>query len=364
MAMRKTALTMALACMAATSATAQYFANTSWQPLKHLDVSITTGTTGIGVDVATPVAKDVFVRTGLEYMPRVEINMPFGIQSFDESGLTQSDVTDEDGEVQETMFDRMAATLESFTGYRADPTVVMVGKPNFWNFKLLVDVYPFKNKHWHLTAGFHWGSSKIGTAVNSIDDAPSLVAVNMYNNLYTKVLNSQPVISDIVITGERRDQILANGRMGIHVGDLKGQYVMQTVLATDENGYLMYDDNGDPIVTEEYALDADGNKIPLPYRMEPDADCKVSAKVTVNSFKPYLGFGYGGKLLKNDDRYHVSFDAGLMFWGGTPNVITHDGTNLSKDVENIGGKVGRYVDIISGVKAFPVVNLRITRRIF
>ena len=53
-----------------------------------------------------------------------------------------------------------------------------------------------------------------------------------------------------------------------------------------------------------------------------------------------------------------------MFWGGTPDIITHDGTHLSKDVINIGGKVGDYVDLIKGVKAFPVLNLRITRRLF
>jgi hypothetical protein len=98
--------------------------------------------------------------------------------------------------------------------------------------------------------------------------------------------------------------------------------------------------------------------------MEPDNNCTVSATVKVNSFKPYLGFGYGGRLFKNDDRYNISFDAGLMFWGGTPDIITHDGTNLSKDIINIGGKVGDYVDLISGVKAYPVLNLRITRRLF
>jgi hypothetical protein len=38
--------------------------------------------------------------------------------------------------------------------------------------------------------------------------------------------------------------------------------------------------------------------------------------------------------------------------------------NLAKDVENIGGKVGDYVDLVKGCKVFPVVNLRITRRIF
>ena len=53
-----------------------------------------------------------------------------------------------------------------------------------------------------------------------------------------------------------------------------------------------------------------------------------------------------------------------MFWGGTPDIITHDGTNLTKDVSDINGKVGDYVKFIKGVKVFPILNLRITRRIF
>jgi hypothetical protein len=38
--------------------------------------------------------------------------------------------------------------------------------------------------------------------------------------------------------------------------------------------------------------------------------------------------------------------------------------DLANDVEDINGKVGDYVKLIKGVKAFPVLNLRITRRIF
>ena len=132
----------------------------------------------------------------------------------------------------------------------------------------------------------------------------------------------------------------------------------------DDEGNVIFDDDGNIKMVEDFVLDENGNKIQKPYRMEPDNNCQVSAKATVNSFRPYLGFGYGGRLLKKDDRYQVSFDAGLMFWGGTPDIITHDGTNLSKDVINIGGKVGDYVDLIKGVKAFPVLNLRITRRLF
>lgn len=44
--------------------------------------------------------------------------------------------------------------------------------------------------------------------------------------------------------------------------------------------------------------------------------------------------------------------------------MTHEGINLAKDVEDIGGKVGSYVDLVKAFKVFPVLNLRITRTIF
>lgn len=321
--------------------------------LEHLDLGVTIGTTGLGIDVASPIGEYVQARTGFEIMPRFDQSLHFDIQAFDESG-----------NMTETKFDKMSSRLENFMGYKADSEVRMVGKPTMWNFKLLVDVFPFHNKKWHLTAGFHWGPSKIAEAVNALEDAPSLVAVNIYNNIYDRVSQGLPIYGDITLGGSDAEAIINNGRMGIRVGDYKDQYVTETHPAVDENGDYIDDGNGGYVLVTDYVLDANGNRIPKPYRMEPDANCTVSANVKVNSFKPYIGFGYGGQLLKNDNRYRISFDAGLLFWGGTPSIITHDGTNLSKDVTNIGGKVGTYVDLISGVKVYPVINLRITRKLF
>ena len=53
-----------------------------------------------------------------------------------------------------------------------------------------------------------------------------------------------------------------------------------------------------------------------------------------------------------------------MIWGGTPDLITHDGTNLTKDIKNIMYSVGDYVDVVKKFKVFPVINLRITRKLF
>jgi hypothetical protein len=98
--------------------------------------------------------------------------------------------------------------------------------------------------------------------------------------------------------------------------------------------------------------------------MEPDENSMCKATVKVNSFKPYLGLGYGGRLFKNNNKYRVAVDCGLLFWGGTPSIITHDGTDLAKDVDNISGKVGDYVDILKRFKAYPVISVRFTKTIF
>ena len=112
--------------------------------------------------------------------------------------------------------------------------------------------------------------------------------------------------------------------------------------------------------------DAQGNvhKQGETYYMLPNENSMVSVDARTNSFKPYLGVGYEGRLIKGNDNYKIGFDADVMFWGGTPSIITHDGMDLANDVEDINGKVGDYVKLIKGVKVFPVLNLRITRRIF
>ena len=324
-----------------------------FEAFNHLDIGVTMGSTGLGIELISPFGNNVQVRTGFEFMPRFEKSMHFDIQSFDESGNPTG-----------ATIENMSSKLENFMGYKADSDVRMIGKPTMWNYKLLVDVLPFRNKNWHITAGFHWGPSEIAEAINALEEAPSLVAVNIYNNIYDRVSQGLPIYGDITLGGSTAESIINNGRMGIRVGNYKDQYITETHPAVDENGDYIDDGNGGYVLVTDYVLDANGNRIPKPYRMEPDNNCTVSARVNVNSFKPYLGFGYGGRLLKNDNKYRICFDAGLLFWGGTPSIITHDGTNLSKDVTNIGGKVGDYVDLISGFKVYPVINLRITRKLF
>lgn len=331
--MKRIVLAIALVCSLFTTQ-AQ---DKTFKPFNHLDFGVTLGTTGIGFDVAMPVHEMVKLRTGFEVMPRFNYDMHFNVESFDGEG-TPTGAT----------LDRMAEVLYGLTGFKVDQNVTMKGKPTMWNFKFLVDVYPFKNKHWHVTAGFHWGPSKIAEAVNAQEDSPSLFAVGMYNHLYdvaytdwvegipTPIINTETT-GAIYLDPEIEKQLVAMGRMGIPLGKFTHD------------------------VTDVYGVE---HKKGETYYMEPNENSMVYADARANSFKPYLGFGYEGRLIKNNDKYHIGFDAGVMFWGGTPSIMTHEGIDLAKDVEDIGGKVGSYVKFVKGIKVYPVINLRITRTIF
>jgi hypothetical protein len=194
--------------------------------------------------------------------------------------------------------------------------------------------------------------------VNTIEGAQTLNGMMIYNHLYNVALSGEPLVVMQVedwVTHEKVDQpiylddnicakLIEVGRLGAHLGNYVDQYL------TDADGNVLLDKNGE--------------MRKKPYMMEPDRDGTVRARVKANSFKPYLGVGYGGRLLKNNDRYHISADLGLLFWGGKPSIITHDGVDLARDVENIGGKVGDYVDFISGLRVYPVLNFRFSYTLF
>lgn len=291
-----------------------------------IEAGVTVGTTGVGVQVASPVYSGFRARLSASFMPHFEQSMFFDIQVGDQ---TESKY-DAQGNRVETKFDRLSSRLEQITGYHVDEQVEMIGKPTYYNVGLMVDFFPFAKRGWYVTAGLFYGNKVIAEAVNSLNDAPSLVGVNFYNNIYSKIQEGEPIYNKVYLPLEQEEKILSYGRMGIHVGD-----------------FTPSDHTESETVRQ--------------YLMEPDANCTVSAVITVNRWKPYLGIGYSGRLLKGNDRYRIGFDCGALFWGGTPAIITHDGTNLSKDVYNIRGRVGDYVSLAKSFKVMPVLNLNLSR---
>lgn len=315
-----------------------------WQEhniFQHLDLSVTGGTTGIGIEASSPIGEYFQLRAGYEFMPRFTVKMDFDVMLGGESAVGSE------------KFAQMQKMMYGFSGYMVEDHVDMLGKPTMNNFKFLLDVFPFKeNKHWHFTAGFYWGPSKFAEADNTTESMTSLLSVGIYNRMYERACNDYPLMDweemgideEIidkyhlnVVPTELYNKIKSYGRLGFGVGTFKHD-------VTDNKGVVHHA----------------GER----YNMEPDTDCMVHVRAKSNSFKPYLGFGYGGNMVKGHDDWKISFDAGVWFWGGTPDLYTHDGINLTKDVENIGGQVGDYVDLFKAFKVYPVLNLRITKRIF
>lgn len=341
---------------------------TDKQILNHLDAAVTAGTTGLGLDIGMPIGNRVRLRTGFSYVPRIEVPMTFGVQ------------VGEDAATSRQKFDRLSEALTSFTGQEVSDEVKTLGRPRMWNWNVMVDLFPLKNnRHWHVTAGFFLGPSHVAEAFNKTESMSTLVAMNIFNNLYERVVNS-PVLTDV-------DYFFYNSTKDVlmNVGFLRDLGIIKESDFPKEmdNIYLAPDDN---FVKRAYAkiarygrmgvyigtykhdiVDTDGNVIHKKgdaYMIEPDERSMVTVDMKVNSFKPYVGIGYDGRLLKTTDRVKIGFDAGLMFWGGTPHLTTHDGTDLIHDVENVPGKVGDYVSIIKKANVFPMVNARLSFRLF
>ena len=175
------------------------------------------------------------------------------------------------------------------------------GKSNIFDGKFLLDYYPFRRSSFHLTAGAFFGNSEIAT-----------------------VINTSSILKDPA----------DYGTAGLILGSGDKEYQLTT--------------------------DMDGN---------------AKIKVKANSFKPYVGLGFGRAVMKNH-RFGVSFDMGVKFWG-TPGVYADAKKNdaFSKKetdhhfkyedlAEDDDEDLRDAIKIIEKIKVYPVLNLRLTYRIF
>ncbi len=286
----------------------------------NLELGATIGTTGLGLELATPVTKWVNLRAGFTVIPHFNVPLSFGITSYT------------DGKVNGGNFSKIKDMMYDISGFEIDDVVDVDGSPRMTNFKLLVDVFPIpNNKHWHITLGFYTGPSRVAKAINTMTEMPSLLAIGMYNRLYDHAVSDgfidYPIWNDIYLDPDQadmiKDRLESYGRLGIHIGDYK-----------------------------------DGT----PYYMEPDKDGTVKADAVVNRFRYYVGCGYTGAM-SEDKRWNITVDAGVMMWGGSPKVINHEGVDMSQLV-NVRGKVGDYLGFMKSLAVYPVVELKFSYTFF
>lgn len=300
------------------------------------EVAANIGTTGLGLEVASPMTKWTKLRVGFDWMPHFTVPMTFGLESY------------VDGQVNDK-FDKIQEMMYKMSGMTIDKEIKMDSKPTMTTFRLLVDVYPFKNNpHWHFTAGFFIGGNCVGKSINKMQEMPSLLALNMYDRMYQKITPE-----DFYINAIEDENFLAD-LTGI--SSLEGVYLDPELVEQIQDKFRSLGQLG--VHVGDFGYDKDGK--PIPYMMMPDKDGTVSAKAKVNRFRPYLGFGYGGAL-SADGKWQASFDAGVQFWGGAPKVTTHDGTVLN-DLINLRGKVGTYMDLMKSIPVYPTIDFRISYR--
>lgn len=99
------------------------------------------------------------------------------------------------------------------------------------------------------------------------------------------------------------------------------------------------------------------------YLIKTDLEGNASASIKVNSFKPYLGVGFGRAVPKG--RVGVMCDLGVQFWG-KPGVYAYDwetNTDVKVTSEDVGNKDGGAIKTISKISVFPVISLKVFGRI-
>ena len=274
--------------------------------LKHLEVSLTLGTSGVGLDVALPVSQFMQVRLGYDYMPQFKKLLRMNLAGGGEAARQY----DGQGNRVRTKFDKIQQYLYEESGMEIDDHILLTGRLNMHNLKALVDIYPFKyNKHWHFTAGVYYGPAQLAKADDATESQTTLSLMELYNLDYEKASSS--------------DAIKSYGRLTLYPGDKNGK----------------------------------------PCLVDPTDDGSVKISVKTSEIKPYIGVGYTGRLISSRDDWKVSAALGVWIWDGAPKQRMHDGTDLS-DLSNIYGTLGSCVSVFNALKVYPVLSVRFAKTIF
>ncbi len=314
----------------------------------HLDLGVNIGTTGIGVDVTMPLAKRWDIRAGVSYTPSFDTPLHLGISSYAGANSSAMDIATE--------------AFKNLTGYEIGDKVTVNGKLKMLNFKLLVDFYPLRNnRKWHLTAGIFVGPSKVATAINDMDEMTKLVSVGLFNSMYDYFANEKywdvPIYGSVYLDpemcGEIADKMAKVGELGAGMGTFtKTMYYNPTT--------HQYSSEAPAAGTEGYVVYNPGDR----YFMKPSKDnATMSTDAFVNVVRPYFGIGFNSPIGKSK-KFNMGFDLGAMFWGGAPDLITHEGVDLIRDVEGVSGKVGDYISVVDAFKVYPVLNFKVSYNIY
>ena len=168
--------------------------------LNHLSVGLTTGLTGVGIDVAMPVHRLVTVRAGIS---------GWGIGNIKFKAINTATEITEMQMVEE----------EAVKRARLVDKVELAAKPNFWNFFVLGEVHPFKNQPFYFSAGLFFGSQNFIHFRNTNEGSLGFLyyanqLVGDYNRIFRT--NYPPIglkFGDYVFTADENGNIDVNMKM-------------------------------------------------------------------------------------------------------------------------------------------------------
>lgn len=297
---------------------------------QKLDVGLTAGTTGLGVEFGAKLCEPLRVRVGISYFPRITVNKSYGMSSV-------SDVKTE--ESQEKRIERLCRKIGEFINSdHVDPYLDMEHCVNFWNAKVLFDAYPFHNKNWHVTAGVYMGPKKMGEAVNLRNEAPTVMGIVMYNGVYDKLKSDLAAYR--AEFPDDPDYIPSVSFMDMQFSPLPEQWEeMQKV------GRIV-------VPMGQFA---DGRN----YYLEPTEDGVMYSDIIAHIVKPYIGVGYNISF-GQDKRWNFGADVGALIFGESPHVYDNQGVCLTHDVSEIGGEVGKLVNLVNKMPVYPNLEVRLS----
>ena len=284
---------------------------------QHLDVALSMGTSGIGIEVASPICKYAQVRMGYEIMPHFKKHKDNDVLV----GGQTSHQYDKIGNRKETNYDKARDMMYREAGLDMYDHVNFTGRFTMQNFKFLVDVFPLEdNKKLHFTVGFYWGPSEIADYKNDSGYDGTVACITAYNTRYANAAAS--------------DEIKQYGPAGVNGGIFKNDI-------KDASGNVIHKAGSNYLLTG-------GDK------------GTINVAVKTNSIKPYLGVGYASIFTKKRPDIKWAVTGGVMFWGGTPSMYTADGINMTKDLKYEGWGT---VSLISKLKVYPTIGFRVIKNI-
>lgn len=305
--MKKLLIVCGLALLGLQNAAAQN--DDSWVP-KQLGLGVGVGTTGIVIDASTTLNRWLGIRAGVDIMPEIKVNTDLDLGT---QGLNNDfqDMTRRAEQINQAA-GHTVIDLSSLPGGNLPESMDVEGKLTNTTFHFLVDVYPFKTSSFHATVGFYAGGKELVSVYNK--DAGFLKPITQWNDA---------VLGKTSLPEEAQQYVQGQSMIGAELGDY--------FIAPDPA------DNGD-----------------------------VKATIEVNSFRPYLGIGFGRAVPRNA-RFGCQFDLGVQFWG-TPKVYAptyEKGKYLRQQLtdDHAGGDGGDIIKIISQIPVYPTLNFRLVGRI-